>query len=97
MNVKLLMSCPGSTVLVDAPLNTLTAAACELPAPSVKVGLLPVADNVGASFTEVILIVPEILEVNAPPVPVLPPSFKVTVSARDGLAPPAVGSSDKLL
>ena len=48
----------------------------------------------GASGTSVMLIVPDWLAESAPPEPLLPPSFSVTVSARVVAVPPAVGSSD---
>ena len=40
-------------VALAEPLNKVTTLACELPAPSVKVGLALVTLSVGASFTAV--------------------------------------------
>ena len=56
VNVRPVMVCPASTVLMLAEVNTVTAVACVEPAPSVKVGLAAVADNVGASLTAVMLV-----------------------------------------
>ena len=87
---------PVSTVLTAAPLNTDTAAACvPAPAASVNVGFAAVALKVGASFTAAMVTVPVRRGADrGPPVPMLPPSFSVTVSAR--VAPELAGSDDVL-
>lgn len=56
VNVRPVMVCPASTVLMLAEVNTVTAVACVEPAPSLKVGLAAVADNVGASLTALMLV-----------------------------------------
>ena len=65
---------------------------------SVKVTLPALPLNTGASLTAVtVMLLPApSTSVFAPPEPVLPPSFSVTVSARVRLAPKLVGLSEVL-
>ncbi len=70
VNTSELISCPLSTVLILLPLNSATA-----DPPSVKVGVAPVAVNVGASFTAITT-----TEILAAALVLLPPSPSLTVT-----------------
>ena len=92
VNVKPAIFCPLSTVLIVAPLNTFTAAACEDPAPSVKVGFVAVAVRVGASLTATTVTVDAIARVAvSTPLFATPPVSLICVRVKTRL--PAVGLS----
>ena len=93
VNVRPVIVWPASIVLVDAPLNTDTAAACvPNPAASWKVGFDAVAESVGASLTGTTVTVDAMASVgvSTPPLAV-PPLSLIWVRVNTRL--PAVGSS----